>query len=813
MPALPEKLVNNKIYGEDTPQAVQNNRKGKLYQEYTNAGLIEHEAYDFKGNLLSQHFRFIKSSQAKRTGKIQDIQVVINALDSKKYIIKNEFDALNRPFRVTYPDHTRVEKLFDKRGLVQKVKVQLGDTRSWTDYITRIEYNPKEQKTYIKYENQVSSRFEYHPETYDLINIRTTRASDAKVLQDIHYTYDPMGNVLESSDQAQPTNYYKNEKVGPITKYQYDPLYRLIKVEGREHVGQANHQRSTQLDHPIDAIPDSTDMNAMRNYARTYDYDSVGNILQMKQIARDASWTLEYAYDETTNKLKSTKHATQNHFNNGMYQYDENGNMTSMPHINKLVWDQENRLTGINNGNSPSAVEAAYFYNGKGERVMKLVKRGQNLEERLYVSGFEVYRLYRNASITTERLQWMVKLDDDTPLLIIEKSMIKEGNNVTNPKPHFRYQFSNHLKSSVMECDENGKTISYEEYYPFGVSSLFVQRGQSEVSKKRYRYLNKEKDEESGFYYFGLRYYIPWLGRWCSPDPAGVVDGNNLFVYVKNNPLKYTDPNGTKGITSKIDLPGGGYESAHTGADTTGEHGGGIVTEGTGERHFDFSDTPAEITATPKEGDPSPNLSDAQSGEAPSSSNPSDALSQEAPNSSNPSDVLSGETPNSSDPSDVLSQEAPSSSDPSNALSQEAPNSSNPSDVLSGEAPNSNDPSSDLSNPGRRSNPNPENKDNLSPAVRAWQEGRDAYVKYLNDQSKEKAKLVGALYADLFVKGAITAASGGLGSAAGSQMASAGYGATSQAVGNFATKKLADYSTKGLYYSAKMIYQKFRSRF
>ena len=34
-----------------------------------------------------------------------------------------------------------------------------------------------------------------------------------------------------------------------------------------------------------------------------------------------------------------------------------------------------------------------------------------------------------------------------------------------------------------------------------------------------------------------VRYYAPWLGRWVSCDPLGIVDGNNLYVYARNNPL------------------------------------------------------------------------------------------------------------------------------------------------------------------------------------------------------------------------------------------------------------------------------------
>jgi len=43
---------------------------------------------------------------------------------------------------------------------------------------------------------------------------------------------------------------------------------------------------------------------------------------------------------------------------------------------------------------------------------------------------------------------------------------------------------------------------------------------------------------------FGMRDYDPNLGRWTTPDPAGFTDGSNLYAYVHNNPLQYSDPFG-----------------------------------------------------------------------------------------------------------------------------------------------------------------------------------------------------------------------------------------------------------------------------
>lgn len=50
--------------------------------------------------------------------------------------------------------------------------------------------------------------------------------------------------------------------------------------------------------------------------------------------------------------------------------------------------------------------------------------------------------------------------------------------------------------------------------------------------------------EESGLYYHGARYYAPWLSRWTAADPAGMVDGPNLYQYVRGNPVRLVDPDG-----------------------------------------------------------------------------------------------------------------------------------------------------------------------------------------------------------------------------------------------------------------------------
>jgi RHS repeat-associated protein len=59
-----------------------------------------------------------------------------------------------------------------------------------------------------------------------------------------------------------------------------------------------------------------------------------------------------------------------------------------------------------------------------------------------------------------------------------------------------------------------------------------------------YAYRGKRYDPETGLIYFGKRYYEPKWHRWLTPDPLGSVDHENLYQYVYNNPIRYSDPTG-----------------------------------------------------------------------------------------------------------------------------------------------------------------------------------------------------------------------------------------------------------------------------
>ncbi len=59
-----------------------------------------------------------------------------------------------------------------------------------------------------------------------------------------------------------------------------------------------------------------------------------------------------------------------------------------------------------------------------------------------------------------------------------------------------------------------------------------------------YKFSTKEFEPISGMYYFGGRYYDPDAGRWLTPDPIGMADGLNKYLYVHNDPVNLVDPEG-----------------------------------------------------------------------------------------------------------------------------------------------------------------------------------------------------------------------------------------------------------------------------
>jgi len=173
-------------------------------------------------------------------------------------------------------------------------------------------------------------------------------------------------------------------------------------------------------------------------------------------------------------------------------------------------------------------------------------EHGGLIEERIYLDGYEVYRKSKRGATTPDFERHTLDLKDDrSRVVLIEATTVDTTTPALVETTRWRFQVEDHLSSSNVELDNTGALIGYEEYYAFGHTSFRAGNAAAEVSAKRYRYIGKERDEESGLYYHGARYYAAWLGRWASVDPAAPVLGeNNWYEYSRNNPLCYADRDG-----------------------------------------------------------------------------------------------------------------------------------------------------------------------------------------------------------------------------------------------------------------------------
>jgi RHS repeat-associated protein len=536
-----EKLFAVSVYGENQVNDVILNLRGKAFQVYDQSGLLETAEYDFKGNVKTNYKQFCSDYR-----NVVDWNVVNknSLLGLVKYSGSSRFDATNRPTELELPDGSKIMPSFNEANLLEKVDVFIKRQGTVTQFIKNIDYNAKGQRERILYGNGILTGYSYEEKTYRLKRLLTTRNSGADILQDLIHTFDPVGNITQIADNAQQTIFFNNSSVKPVCKYEYDAIYRLTRAVGREHIGQ--NAACDQFDSDKtqngggNRLVLPGDMNAMQIYEQLYDYDEAGNMMRMIHNAGSGifsnKWTRIYSYEPGNNRLKSTKvGATATG-----YSYDAHGNMQNLQNGTfDLVWNYADQLQQIDLGGGGKAY---YVYDHLGQRVRKVIENGGLIKEHIYLGHYEVYRERLNGTLQLER-ETLHVMDDRQRIALIETLTVGEDN---GSGFLIRYQYSNHLGTSCLEAGQSAEIISYEEYYPFGSTAYQATLNQTEIPK-RYRYTGKERDEESGLYYHGARYYAPWLARWSAADPVGIKDGINDYVYCSNNPVLIKDVKGTDG--------------------------------------------------------------------------------------------------------------------------------------------------------------------------------------------------------------------------------------------------------------------------
>jgi RHS repeat-associated protein len=563
----PAAMIERFIYRDNDPAARLLNLNGQLVLHYNPSGRTETIRRDFNGNTQEIRRRLNNSPQEAVIdwkGSTPDAK-----LESEVFVQRTQYDALNRITRlVNWHRASKGERAiyvprYSARGLLVGESLTIGGVT--TEAIRRIEYDAKGQKQFLELGNNTLTQYDYDPQTYRLRQLRTTRPTDATafperhsnlldnaIIQQLHYTYDPVGNITEIYDEAYEPVFFNKQKVEPRSRYTYDALYRLIEAEGRENIT-ANTAPIPDEPGPIPVNPFPITGQALRVYRQTYHYDEAGNFTQMKHWAGNGNfserWTRHYKPDLHSNRLLRTW--TGSDPNEGIsYHYDTHGNTLNLDDVSEdqyMRWDHRDMIRALN---MIGGGLAYYQYDADKQRTRKRLEHGAIVEERISLGGYELYRRYSRGTNTApvEEIESHHLFEGEQRVLLVEDVLIAKSRSNGSPgivKTFLRYQYSNHLGSACLELDHAAAIISYEEYHPYGTSAYRAVNSGLEAPPKRYRYTGMERDEESGLNYHTARYYAPWLGRWVSCDPSGLVDGLNLYGYARCNPDVRKDITGT----------------------------------------------------------------------------------------------------------------------------------------------------------------------------------------------------------------------------------------------------------------------------
>ena len=492
--------------------------------------------------------------------------------DAKGNVLTLAYDTLSRTTRVDDPDMGAWTYRYDANGHL----IEQTDAKNQSIYYQYDALNRRVQKDYRTQKTLEAGDVVY---TYD--GHTDNRQGRLSQVQDVSgtmtYSYDAMGRVTRT-DQVVDGVTYTTQRVydgsGRLTTLTY-PDHSVVthtyngpqlkevtggnevyaRFEGYNAQGQpgtlthANGVTTTYTYDPQNfRLKTLTSLKgAAEIQALGYGYDAVGNVNVLtdaqhgQQIfgydvfnrlmtATGSYGTLTYSYNEIGNMVSNSQVGAYTYPASGAnsvrphavtsagahhYTYDANGNLLAGAN-RSLIYDAENRPTRITvSGESPTTL----VYDREGGRVKKTVD-GQTT---VYIGKHYVCQGTTCAKMIFANGQRV--------------AMVQVNSGATS------YFHSDHLGSTSVVTDANGTVEQDVAYFPYGST-----RNNTGTADVAYKYTGKEQDASTGLYFYEARYYDPVLGRFISPDPLvpdpGTPQDFNRYAYVRNNPLRYVDPNG-----------------------------------------------------------------------------------------------------------------------------------------------------------------------------------------------------------------------------------------------------------------------------
>lgn len=542
------RIAERFVYADNTDANKTLNLAGLCTHHYDTAGLTQTGSVALTGVPLSVTRRLLKDADnphAVADWQGEDSSAWNALLEGETHVTLSSVDATGTVLTTTDAKGHKQRVAYDVAGLLSGSWLTLKAGKEQV-IVQSLTYSAAGQKLREEHGNGVVTTYTYEPQTQRLVGITTERpaghAAGARVLQDLRYDYDPVGNVLSIRNDAEETRFWRNQKVVPENRFVYDSLYRLASASGREMANAG--QQSTGMPHLTVPLP--TDSAAYTNYTRTYQYDESGNLTRISHSAPATgnNYTINITVSKHSNRgVLSTLATTAARVDE---EFTAGGQQKRLQPGQALVWTPRNELLQVTRVVRDGGTDdrESYRYDAGSRRILKVSAQktgnGMQTQRALYLPGLE-QRTTKSGETETESLQVITVGEAGRAQVRVLHWESGRPESAGNDQP--RYSYDNLIGSSGLEVDGAGNIISMEEYYPYGGTAVWTARSQVEADYKTVRYSGKERDA-TGLYYYGYRYYQPWAGRWLSADPAGTVDGLNLFRMCRNNPITLVDEEG-----------------------------------------------------------------------------------------------------------------------------------------------------------------------------------------------------------------------------------------------------------------------------
>jgi len=521
------RVVERLTYGDCGPAFAEHNQCGQLIRHDDPAGSQIYPEYGIAAGVLREERRFL--AELETPDWPLEPEARDELLEPQSFITRHTFNPTGELRQQTDAMGNLRTFGYDLAGKPEEAWLQVaGEGKPLQRLVSAIRYNAQDQVERETAGNGVLTHAEYAADDGRLIRL-TAIIGNQPPLQDLNYVYDAVGNIVELQDLSQPVTHFNNQRIDPINRYRYDSLYQLVEARGWE-VSQPSHGPALPV-----LLPTPLDPNQRRNYTQRFEYDRGGNL-----ITRQHSDTPRFSMFTSALSNRSLAQRDDGSLPGEpeiALGFDACGNQRELQRGQAMDWDLRNqlsRVTLVQRETEPDDYES-YRYDRPGHRLRKVgftQSSGRTLRTEVrYLPSLEIHRQadgeeHHVISVEAGRsnvraLHWPAGAHDD----------------------QLRYSLSDHLGSSTLELDHGAGVLTREHYYPFGGTACWAGKSALVAQYKTISYSGKERDA-TGLFYYGYRYYAPWLQRWISADPAGPVNGLNLYGFVSNGAISRKDIDG-----------------------------------------------------------------------------------------------------------------------------------------------------------------------------------------------------------------------------------------------------------------------------